>query len=55
MLQKEGLVYFTIGHHELEGQKLKLKKPIAVLEKSSSGQMIDEGDTDSTQYEASQI
>lgn len=33
MMRFQDTVYLTIGHHQLEGQVVPLKKPLAVLQK----------------------
>lgn len=42
--QKPGVIQLTIGYHQLEGKKVPLKKPVAILDKVAG--------SDGTRYQA---
>lgn len=45
----QGSVLLTIGYHQLEGKRMELKKPFAVLDRVTGSGSGEEGQ-DSTQY-----
>lgn len=43
MMQNEAVVQLQIGYHVLEGKRMALKKPVAVLEKQTQQQNSGDG------------